>query len=389
LVRHLPLQFRERGSFLFWESTMQRCVNVIGVGMSPFNPATLGPDPPALIGATIRQALKDAGVCASNLSAVYAVTGMTDSATLQCALQREALAQVPLFHFTPASAEGSALFYRACQAIALGQAQSILVLGVQSASALPTQGLAIEQLGAAAREYMERYQARQETFAMIAVKARQHAALNPLSAFNSTLTLEQVLEARQICGPLTHPQFAWASSGVAAVLLCSSELARRLDSRAVVRIAAQACVSRQQVQGQEQGTIFAGVDYDVNVAAAQELYEQAGRGPQEVDVCELHDISTVSELLLYEALGFCPEGSGEKLIEDGDNTYDGNLIVNPSGGLLALGQASAASALAQCIELVHHLRGTAGRRQVVQAQLALQHQTGADGTVTATLYQRA
>jgi acetyl-CoA acetyltransferase len=155
-----------------------------------------------------------------------------------------------------------------------------------------------------------------------------------------------------------------------------------------VRIAAQACVSPQQVTGPDQGSISAGLDYDVNVAAARELYEQAGRGPQEIAVCELHDTSTVSELLLYEALGFCPEGSGEKMVEDGDNTYGGNVVVNPSGGLLALGQASAASALAQCIELVHHLRGSAGRRQVVDVQLALAHQAGADGTVTITLYQR-
>jgi acetyl-CoA acetyltransferase len=168
--------------------------------------------------------------------------------------------------------------------------------------------------------------------------------------------------------------------------LCSSEFARRHGNGVLVQVVAQACVTPQQVN--DQGATFAGVDYEVNVAAARELYEQAGRGPQEVDVCELHDLSTVSELLLYEALGFCAEGYGEKLVEDGDNTYGGNLVINPSGGLLTLGQASAASALAQCIELVHQLRGSAGRRQVADAQLALQHQTGDDGTVTATLFQR-
>ncbi|MCW8277296.1 lipid-transfer protein [Pseudomonas sp. PCH199] len=284
--------------------------------------------------------------------------------------------------------DGSALFARACQAIILGQAESILVLGVQGGAAISAPGQALERLGTLAQDYMARYQTRPETFAMIAVKARQHAALNSLAAFNRALTLEQVLEAEMIAEPLTHPQFAWASSGVAAVLLCSSEFAWRHASSQMVRIAAQACVSPQQVSNANQGSTFAGIDYDVNVAAARELYEQAGRGPQEVAVCELHDISTISELLLYEALGFCPEGSGEKMVEDGDNTYGGNLVVNPSGGLLTLGQASTASNLAQCIELVHHLRGSAGRRQVVDAQLALQHQTGADGTVTTTLYQR-
>ncbi|WP_160109782.1 thiolase C-terminal domain-containing protein [Pseudomonas izuensis] len=365
---------------------MQRCVNVIGVGMSPLRTTTLGPDPAVPVSATIRQALSDASLSASNIATVYAVSCMMDGVTLQRALQRVGLGQAPLCHFPEGGVDGSALLARACQAITLGQAESILVLGVQSAPVAP--GPFFEQLGTTARDYMARYQTRPETFAMIAVKARQHAALNPMAAFNRTLSLEQVLAAQSIAEPLTHPQFAWGSSGVSAVLLCSGEFARRHCSGLGVRIAAQACVSPQQVSGLDRVSSFAGVDYDVNVAAARELYEQAGRGPQEVAVCELHDASTVSELLLYEALGFCPEGCGEKMVEDGDNTAGGNLVVNPSGGLLALGQASAASALAQCIELVQQLRGSAGRRQVADAQLALQHQTGADGTVTTTLYQR-
>ncbi|NUU38992.1 lipid-transfer protein [Pseudomonas sp. C2B4] len=367
---------------------MQRCVNVIGVGMSPFRTTGLGPDPTVLVSATIRQALTDASVSASNIATVHAVSRMMDGVTLQRALQRTGLAQTPLCHFPEGGADDSNLFARACQAIALGQAESILVLGVQSAAATPVPDLVFERLGATARAYMARYRARRETFAMITVKARQHAALNPLAAFTRALTLEQVLDADTIAEPLTQPQFAWTSSGVAAVLLCSSEFARRHCSGPVVRIAAQACISPQQVTGPDQGSTFAGVDYDVNVAAALELYEQAGRGPEDVAVCELHDTSTVSELLLYEALGFCPEGRGEKMVEDGDNTTGGNLVVNPSGGLLSLGQASAASSLAQCIELVHHLRGSAGRRQVADAQLALQQQAGSDGTVTTTLYQR-
>lgn len=367
---------------------MQRCVNVIGVGMSPFSPAELGPDPPVLISTTIRQALTDAGLSASTLAAVYAVTGTLDGATLQRALQPLGLAQVPLCHFPEEGADGSALLARACQAISLGQADSILVLGIQSASAMPAPPPGFERLGATAREYMARYLTRQETFAMIAVKARQHAALNPLVAFNGALTMDQVLQAQMIADPLTQPQFAWASSGVAAVVLCSSEFAKRRRTGALIRVVAQACLSAQPLSGVDQGATFAGVNYDLNVAAARELYEQAGRGPQEIAVCELHDVSTVSELLLYEALGFCPEGNGEKMVEDGDNTYGGNLVINPSGGLLTLGHAGAASALAQTIELVHQLRGSAGRRQVNDAQLALQHQTGNDGTVTTTLFQR-
>ena len=101
------------------------------------------------------------------------------------------------------------------------------------------------------------------------------------------------------------------------------------------------------------------------------------------------EVSNVTRsIAFYEALGFCAEGSAEKLVEDGDNTYGGNLVVNPSGGLLSLGRAPSAGGLAQCIELVRHLRGRAGQRQVANANIALQHQVGTDGTVVATLYQR-
>lgn len=367
---------------------MQRCVNVIGVGMSPFSPAALGPDPAGMVSATIRQALTDAGVSSSNIATVYAVSDLLDGATLQSAMHHAGLAQIPREVIQQGDVESNTVLFRACQAILSGQAESVLVLGIQGAPATPASGFTTEGLGAAAREYMARYQTRRETFAMIAVKAYQHAALNPLAAFNRALTLEQVLEAEMIADPLTHPQFAWPSSGVAAVVLCSSEFGKRHCNGPIVRITAQAFVSPQQVPGLHQGATFSDINYEVNVAAARELYEQAGRGPQEVDVCELHDIGTVSEFLLYEALGFCQEGSSEKLVEDGDNTYGGNLVVNPTGGLLALGHASAASALAQCIELVHQLRGCVGHRQVVDAQLALQHQAGVDGTVTITLYQR-
>lgn len=368
---------------------MQRCVNVIGVGMSPFGPASLSANPTAQVGETARHALADAGLSARDIGTVFAASGLMDGGTLQRALEQTGLGRVPLQHLPKSEESSSVLLYQASQAIELGLAECVLVLGVQGAPApLPDLGAEFERLGAAARAYMTRYQTRRETFAMIAVKARQHAALNPQAVFTSPLTLDDVLQASLIAEPLTHPQFAWPTSGAAAVVLCSREFATRHGNHPAVRIIAQARVSPAQVTGSDPASTIACLGYEVNVAAARELYEQAGRGPQEVGVCELHDSSTLSELLLYEALGFCPEGSAEKLVEDGDNTYGGNLVVNPSGGLLSLGQAPAVSGLAQCVELVHHLRGNAGRRQVPDARIALQHQTGSDGTVVTTLYQR-
>lgn len=363
---------------------MQRCVNVIGVGMSPFSPTALSREPTDLIGDVLAQALADAGLSATDTGAVFAATGQMDARGLQRALDRAGFAGVPL----SVQADSCAVLFQAAEAIALGHCECALLLGVQDVP-FATASVNLPLLAATAGEYMARYQARGETLAMVAVKARQHATLNPLAAFRHLLSLDDVLQAAVIAAPLTQPQLAWASTGVAAVLLCSDSLARRAAGAVPIKVLAQARVAPAQVVGADQDLRFAAIGYEVSVAAARELYERAGMGPQEVSVCELHDSSTIGELLLYEALGLCPEGCAEKMVEDGDNTYGGNLVVNPSGGLLSLGQAPAVNGLAQCIELVWQLRGAAGQRQVPQAQFALQHQIGTDGTVITTLYQRA
>lgn len=368
---------------------MQRCVNVIGVGMSPFSPVALGPDTGTQVADTVSQTLLDAGLPPGEVCAVLAAAQGLDKPTLRRALERAGLGKVPLHALPEDEADGCSLLFQARRTVESGQAECVLVLGVQGApAALADLDATLERHGAAAEEYMARYQARRETFAMVAVKARQHAAQNPLAPFNQPVSLDEVLADTPLAGPLTHPQFAWPSAGVAAVLLCSGRFAAEQYQGAAVRIAAQVRVTPHQVAGADALSGFAAVGYDISVAAARDLYEQAGMGPDEVGVCELHDSSTLGELLLYEALGFCREGSAEKLVEDGDNTYGGNPVINPSGGLLSLGQAPAASGLAQCIELVRHLRGSAGARQVAGARIALQHQTGVDGTVVATLYQR-
>jgi acetyl-CoA acetyltransferase len=123
-------------------------------------------------------------------------------------------------------------------------------------------------------------------------------------------------------------------------------------------------------------------------AAAADVYESAGIGPEDVDVVELHDCFTANELVTYEALGLAPEGGAEKFVEDGDNTYGGRYVINPSGGLLSKGHPIGATGVAQCVELVWQLRGQAGERQVEGAGLALQHNLGVGGACVVTLYQK-
>ena len=130
------------------------------------------------------------------------------------------------------------------------------------------------------------------------------------------------------------------------------------------------------------------VGVDMTRAAARQVYEQAGVGPQDIQVVELHDCFAHNELLTYEGLGLCADGGAEMFVLDGDNTYGGRFVTNPSGGLLSKGHPLGATGLAQCTELVQQLRGTAEKRQVEGARLALQHNLGLGGACVVTLYER-
>ena len=186
---------------------------------------------------------------------------------------------------------------------------------------------------------------------------------------------------------MTRLQYSRPTCGAAAVVLCSDEFARKHAIVDPVFIAAQA-MTTDAASAFNDDTAICAAGYDMGFAAARDVYEQAGIGPQEVDVCELHDSSTANEILLYEALGFCREGDAEKLVEDGDNTYGGNWVINPSGGLLSMGHPLGASGISQCIELVWQLRGSATNRQVPDARIALQHNMSLGEACVVTMYRR-
>jgi acetyl-CoA acetyltransferase len=130
------------------------------------------------------------------------------------------------------------------------------------------------------------------------------------------------------------------------------------------------------------------VGYGMAVRASEQAYAEAGVGPQDVQVVELHDCFAPAEVLAYEGLGLTPEGTSEKFIADGDNTYGGRVVTNPSGGLLSKGHPLGATGLAQCAELVWQLRGEAGDRQVDGARIGLQHNVGLGGACVVGVYER-
>jgi acetyl-CoA acetyltransferase len=245
---------------------------------------------------------------------------------------------------------------------------------------------AAQMFGGAGREYRWKYGTRRETFAKVSVKARQHASRNPLALFPETLSLEEVMNSPEVFDPLTRYQCCPPTCGAAAAILCSDEFARKVGASNPVYIAAQAMTTDYASSFQD--SMIKMVGFDMAKAAAQQVYERSGLGPQDVQVIELHDCFTANEVLTYEALGLCPEGGAEKLIEDGDNTYGGRWVTNPSGGLLSKGHPLGATGLAQCTELVWQLRGTADKRQVPGAKVALQHNLGLGGACVVTMYRR-
>jgi acetyl-CoA acetyltransferase len=233
---------------------------------------------------------------------------------------------------------------------------------------------------------MQRYGTRMETFAAVRAKASRHAANNPLALFRKQVTTEDVMnDTVLIPGVMTRLMACPPTCGGAAAILVSEKFAKKHGLRTGVQIVAQSLTTDPPASF-DPPSMLNYVGTHMTRSAANKVYEQAGIGPEDIDVCELHDCFAHNEVICYESLGFCPEGGAEKFVNDGDNTYGGKVVVNPSGGLLSKGHPLGATGLAQCYELTHQLRGTADQRQVQGAKLALQHNLGLGGACVVTLY---
>lgn len=387
---------------------------VAGVGMVPFaTPRHAAPYDELAEGA-IRAALADAGIEFDQVQQAYGGYVYGDSTSAQRALYRVGRTGIPVINVNNNCSTGSTALWLARQAVASGAADCVLAFGFEQMQrgalkehwldrpnpladfqqvADQTQGehpeipLAAQYFGGAGAAYAERYGTPRETFAKIAVKARSHAANNPYAVFADQVTVEDVLGSGDIFGPLTRLQCCPPTCGAAAAVIMSEDFARTHGHDASVRITAQAMST--DTDSTFSDDLIKLVGYDLTASAAAEVYQAAGIGPEDIRVVELHDCFTSNELLSYEALGLTPEGSAEKFIADGDNTYGGRVVTNPSGGLLSKGHPLGATGLAQCAELVWQLRGQAGPRQVEDVRIALQHNIGLGGAAVVTLYERA
>ena len=393
---------------------MTQEVVIAGVGMIPFvKPGTHAPYPKMAAAVTAR-ALADAGLDYGSVQQAYAGYVFGDSTAGQRAVYEVGMTGIPIFNVNNNCSTGSTALFLARQAIAGGAADCVLALGFEQMSPGPfvtafkdrpspfdrfdeaTEDLvghgeiplALRYFGGAGLAHMQQYGTKLSTFAKIRAKASRHAANNPLALFRKVVTEEEVLAAPVMWpGVMTRLMACPPTCGAAAAIVCSSSFARRRGLDASVRIRAQAMTTDRNTtfEARDMREI---VGFGMAQDAAQQVYAAAGVDPQDVDVVELHDCFAHNELLSYEALGLCPPGGAEKFICDEDNTYGGKFVINPSGGLLSKGHPLGATGLAQCTELVQQLRGTADKRQVAGARLALQHNLGLGGACVVTLYER-
>ncbi|PCM43257.1 lipid-transfer protein [Marinobacter sp. ANT_B65] len=394
-------------------SSNQRAVHVVGVGMIPFTKPGAS-DPYHIMGArAAKQALEDAGVDYNLVQQAYVGYVYGDSTSGQAAIYGVGLSGIPVINVNNNCSTGSSALFLARQAVESGSVECAIAVGFEQMvpGALkgayddrpspmdrfveamkahqgidPNKPRAAQFFGGAGLDYINQYGISPDTLGRISVKARQHAARNPLAVFRQPLTLEEVMASPTIFGPLTRYQCCPPTCGAAAAIICSSEFARKHNLDASVVIAAQA-MTTDTAATFESDDMRKVVGYDMTASAASQVYEKAGIGPEDVSVVELHDCFTANELITYEGLGLTPEGTAEKFILDGDNTYGGRVVTNPSGGLLSKGHPLGATGLAQCYELVSQLRGTADQRQVEGARFALQHNLGLGGACVVTLYQ--
>jgi acetyl-CoA C-acetyltransferase/acetyl-CoA acyltransferase len=369
-----------------------RRVAVIGVGVTKFgkHERTCA----ELFAEAAADAIQDAGVSPRAIQALYygnVVGGEGERQLHMGPLAATVLGipTVPTTRFETACATSHAAFRHAVMEIAAGVSDVVLVGGAERVLNLATDAATeyftyasdaiFEQptgitfpgvFALIARAHMAKYGTTEEQMAHVAVKNHRHGALNPKAQFQKEITLEQVMKSPKVADPLKLYDCCPFTDGAAAVVVVSEEVARR--SRKPVWILSSAAASDSMFlhEKKDLSRVLA------TERAAQAAYREAGRGPQDVDVVELHDCFTIAEIVATEGLGFFEPGTGGIAAEQGWTSLGGKLPVNPSGGLKAKGHPIGATGAAQVAEIVTQLRGEAGPRQVDGAKVGLVHTLG-------------
>jgi len=372
-----------------------RDVYVLGVGMIKFGRYP-DKDVPQLGAEAALVALKDAGMTIKDVEML--VCGnlfQANAMNAQRILQQIGQTGIPALNVSNACATGSTAVREAYMGIASGMYDVTMAVGVEqmgkmgllgggarsggeSVEGVLGSGLMPAVFGQAGVEHMRKYGTTAEQFAKVSVKNHKHSVHNPLSQYRVEVSLGDVMKGRMVAYPNTLYMCCPTGDGAAAAILVSGEKAKQFTSAKPVKMACSILTSDPYTPRDLTMP-------DVNTLtknAAKLAYEKAGIGPKDLDLVELHDCFATAELLHYENLGLCGEGEAGRMIDEGRTSIGGDIPVNASGGLLSKGHPLGATGVANIFEIVTHLRGRAGGRQVEGAKAGLAHVIGLGSACT-------
>lgn len=383
---------------------MSQNVIIAGVGMIPFKKPGQSETYDVMGGRAARAALDDAGIDYGLVQQAYASFVAGDSCSGQAALYHVGITGIPIVNVNNNCGSGSTAFALAAQAVKFGALDCAIAVGfeqmvpgaiemnftdrpipvkrhedgvarlcnlTEADMAIPP---AVRMFGCQVDLVKEHYGVTDEDLALIAVKARRHAEFNENAIFRAPLTVEQVLAAPPLFRGMRKLFACPPSCGAASVIVCSEAFAKRHGIRTDIQLIGTGWMSDRKgdFEGDPLDLMFRAVSRESALLA----YKDAGVGPEDIDVVELHDCFTSNEAVLYAALGLCEMNEVGRFVREEQNSYGGKCVINPSGGLLSKGHPLGATGLAQITELVQQLRGESGMRQVNGAKTALQHNAG-------------
>lgn len=378
----------------------ERSVHVVGIGMHRYQfPSET---PYVALGLTaVREALADAGLAWPQVDSAFVGTAALGMAAGRVMLRHLGSTGLEVVQVENASASGSSAFRLACQQVASGERDVVLAIGVDKfgdgrravlkdglAPLSPTSTVPLVKFALLARRYTRELGLTLEDLAAVAVKNHGNAALNPYAQFRKPRTLEQVLASPKIAGDLSVMQCCPRGEGAAAVIVASEAGIRRLglDRRRAVRVRASVASSETLGPAPDDGhepPIVAMVR-----ASAAAVLAQAGVGPRELDLVELHDAFSIEEILYGEAIGVCGPGEGAHYLTRGASRIGGECAINASGGLIGMGHPLGPTGIGQIAELTRQLRGEATGRQHPNARLGLAHMIGLGSVAIAHVLER-
>lgn len=376
-----------------------RDVRIVGVGMHPFGRFE-GRSTTELGATAVADALRDAGCGAGDVQAAFCGTAYGGVAAGHRVLGALAGTGIPIIDVEAGCASGGAALQLAAMSIESGRYDRVVAFGVEkmprgvirSSYFAPWQeaaGLtpAPAYFALRAQRLLRECGLTERHLAEVVVKNRAHGVANPDAMFRTAVTVEEVLASRPVCPPLRLWMLCSPNEGAAAVVL------ERGGAPGSIEVSAVALRSHQPGSVLGEDSPLAGID-DTDIPApttmaARDAYEEAGLGPDELDVVECQDTDAARELATWVELGLCAAGDQPRHLADGTFRLGGELPVNPSGGLLSKGEPLGASALGQIVELVRQLRGDAGERQVPGASVGLAHVVGRGANACVTILRRS